>query len=401
MDRIDELVHRMTTAADPAQDNAALDRFIQATHRLDTSPEERQRIHDLADLIDTQDAAYGQGLSALEHGDKAFAESLLMSAGAAGIEEAAALVTALQDLPSDAVPHVLRQRAADLTSQRLILNATNLGATAHMNTSTSRPPAQPSTLKAETTSGRRLPRLLGRRRVKNVTLAQVSALLLDVIEVRDPFTRTHGERVADLAALVAGELDMPRTRVEEIRFAAMFHDIGKLNIPTSILRKARALTEDEFTCIKLHTARGPEIVQAITEVFDAPIEKDTQRIINASVQGILHHHERYDGTGYPRGLAGQQIPEYARVIAVADIFDAMTTSRSYRPALPVDQALERICYEAGKCLDPDMVEALVIVIERYGWSPPEPRPPAPAGVVEPTWQSHDDPSHPLRVAGRT
>ncbi|GAA4635187.1 hypothetical protein GCM10023196_079670 [Actinoallomurus vinaceus] len=401
MDRIDALVHRMTIATDTGEDNAALDRFIQASHRLDTDPEERQRIHDLADLIDTQDAAYGQGLSALEHGDKAFAEPLLRSADAAGIEEAAALVAALQDLPSDAVPHSLRQRAADLTSQRLILNATNLGATAHMNTSTPQRPAQPSTLKAETTSGRRLLRLLRHRRGKNITLAEITALLLDVIDVRDPFTRAHGERVADLAALVAGELNMPRTRVEEIRFAAMFHDIGKLNIPTSILRKDEALTVEEFTCIKLHTARGPEIVQAVAEIFDAPIEKDAQRIINASLQGISHHHERYDGTGYPSGLAGQQISEHARVIAVADIFDAMTTSRSYRAPLTADQAVAEIHNLAGKHLDPRMVEAFLSVTDHDSWSEPGPSSSVPTNSGETAWQSHDDPSHPLRVAGHT
>jgi HD-GYP domain-containing protein (c-di-GMP phosphodiesterase class II) len=243
-------------------------------------------------------------------------------------------------------------------------------------------------------------RLLAYRRPGKVTLAQVTAFLLAVMEAKDPYTRAHGERVSTLAAMVAHELGLSRKRIIEIRFSAMFHDIGKLNIPIGILRKTGDLTEEEFASIQLHTLRGPQIVREAAEFFDAPLQRNARQTIEEAISGVQHHHERYDGTGYPVGLAGTEIPEHARVIAVADCFDAMTSTRSGRIVRTTEEAMAEIRRATGHHFDPQMVEALVTVLNRNEWPPPEPAPQAPPPNTEITWQSHDDPTHPLRIVGR-
>ena len=126
----------------------------------------------------------------------------------------------------------------------------------------------------------------------------------------------------------------------------MLHDVGKLGVPTRVLQKTGGLTEDEFAAIQRHPMQGLEIVREIEFLDEA----------NA---GIMHHHERLDGLGYPMGLRGAEIPEFARVIAVADAFDSMTTTRSYRGARIVEEAVAELRRCAGTQFDPPMVEALV------------------------------------------
>jgi HD-GYP domain-containing protein (c-di-GMP phosphodiesterase class II) len=150
-----------------------------------------------------------------------------------------------------------------------------------------------------------------------------------------------------------------------------------------VLQKTGALTEDEFAAIQLHPMRGLEIVREIGFLFEA-------------LNGIMHHHERMDGRGYPMGLAGHEIPEFARVIAVADAFDSMTTTRSYREAKSIGFAVDELRNGAGTQFDPVIVEAFITAIEREGWQLPEPavKPADPATV---TVKDHDDPTAPLRV----
>ncbi|MEV5429942.1 HD-GYP domain-containing protein [Streptomyces sp. NPDC052701] len=201
--------------------------------------------------------------------------------------------------------------------------------------------------------------------------------LVQAVDIKDGYTRGHSERVGHASMMIARELGMDDERVEVIRFAGILHDVGKLGVPTRILTKDGPLTPDERRVIELHPEYGHEMVRGISFLGEARA-------------AVLHHHERLDGTGYPYGLVGGQIPESARVVAVADAFDAMTSTRSYRRARPVEAALEELQRCAGGQFDPRMVAALVRALGRYGWRPavtaddvhapgaPPPGPPVPS-----------------------
>ncbi|MFI6036990.1 HD-GYP domain-containing protein [Streptomyces sp. NPDC051315] len=180
--------------------------------------------------------------------------------------------------------------------------------------------------------------------------------LVQAVDIKDGYTRGHSERVGQASMLIARELGMDEGRVEVLRFAGILHDVGKLGVPTRLLRKDGPLTPEERRVIELHPEYGHEITRGISFLGEAR-------------SAILHHHERIDGTGYPYGLVGSQIPECARVVAVADAFDAMTSTRSYSRARPVEVALAELQRCAGAHFDPRMVTALVRVIARDGWHP--------------------------------
>ncbi|MCP3014116.1 HD-GYP domain-containing protein [Nocardiopsis dassonvillei] len=184
------------------------------------------------------------------------------------------------------------------------------------------------------------------------------ATLCQAVETKDYYTRGHCMRVAEGAAMIARELGMPADRVQKIRYAGMLHDIGKLGVPTKVLQKTGKLTDDEYAAIKLHPTRGYEIVREIS-------------FLDEALAGIRHHHERLDGRGYPMGLVGMEIPESARIISVADVFDCLTSTRSYRRAWSVEDAVAELRACAGTQFDPRMVEALVRAVEREGWETPD------------------------------
>jgi HD superfamily phosphohydrolase YqeK len=190
--------------------------------------------------------------------------------------------------------------------------------------------------------------------------ATVSALC-QAVETKDFYTRGHSERVSRGAVMIATEIGMRPERVGAIRYAGMLHDVGKLGVPTSVLQKRSSLTDDEYAAVQLHPMRGLDIVREIG-------------FLDEALAGIMHHHERIDGRGYPMGLAGDEIPEFARVLAVADAFDAMTSDRSYRGARPVPEAIAELRKWAGKQFDPAFVDAFVSAIERDGWTAPEAAP---------------------------
>ncbi|MEU0673373.1 HD-GYP domain-containing protein [Streptomyces sp. NPDC006172] len=198
--------------------------------------------------------------------------------------------------------------------------------------------------------------------------------LVQAVDIKDRYTRGHSERVGQASMMIARELGMDEQRVETLRFAGILHDVGKLGVPTRLLRKNGPLTPEERRVIELHPEYGHEITRGIAFLGDAR-------------SAILHHHERMDGNGYPYGLAGVQIPESARVVAVADAFDAMTSTRSYSRARPVAAALEELNRCAGAHFDPRMVSALTEVITRDGWHPvvtaDTPHPPSTAGATTP------------------
>jgi putative nucleotidyltransferase with HDIG domain len=198
--------------------------------------------------------------------------------------------------------------------------------------------------------------------------------LVQAVDIKDGYTRGHSERVGQASMMIARELGMDDERVEVLRFAGILHDVGKLGVPTRLLRKDGPLTPEERRVIELHPEYGHEMVRGIGFLGEARA-------------AVLHHHERLDGSGYPYGLTGSQIPESARVVAVADAFDAMTSTRSYSRARPVAAALEELQRCAGAQFDPRMVTALVRSLGRCGWHPAvtadedRPRPPAPAPAV--------------------
>ncbi|MCX5194490.1 HD-GYP domain-containing protein [Streptomyces sp. NBC_00249] len=180
--------------------------------------------------------------------------------------------------------------------------------------------------------------------------------LVQAVDIKDRYTRGHSERVGQASAMIARELGMADGRMEVVRIAGILHDVGKLGVPTRLLRKDGPLTPEERRVIELHPEYGHEMVRGIGFLGEAR-------------SAILHHHERVDGSGYPYGLTGEQIPVLARVVAVADSFDAMTSTRSYSRARPVETALAELRRCAGSQFDPAMVRALVAAIGRHGWHP--------------------------------
>jgi HD domain len=208
--------------------------------------------------------------------------------------------------------------------------------------------------------------------------------LCQAVETKDFYTRGHSDRVSRGSVMIAREIGMRGDRVEAIRYAGMLHDVGKLGVPTKVLQKTGKLTEEEYAAIQLHPMRGLDIVREIG-------------FLDEALAGIMHHHERIDGRGYPMGLAGDEIPEFARVLAVADAFDSMTSTRSYRGARPADEAIAELRKWSGTQFDPAFVDAFVAAIKRNGWQRPEP-PVLAADELAIAAQDHDDPSAPLRVS---
>lgn len=182
--------------------------------------------------------------------------------------------------------------------------------------------------------------------------------LVNAIDTRDRYTRRHSDDVARYALFLAQELDLDHGFRAALHQAAILHDVGKIAVPDAILRKPAALTESEMEVMKQHVALGSALVRDLTAA-------------ELVIEGVRHHHERWDGSGYPDGLAGDAIPLIARIVAVADAYSAMTTTRPYRRALSRPVALERLTGAAGTQLDPRLVDVFVIAMASQA-TPPEP-----------------------------
>lgn len=179
-----------------------------------------------------------------------------------------------------------------------------------------------------------------------ISYFQTVMALANAIEAKDPYTRGHSERVADLSMKAAEALNLSKQEKEHLRFAAILHDVGKIGISVSLLRKDRGLETAEEDEIRSHPERGVQILEPVH--FLKPV-----------LPAIRHHHERYDGRGYPLGLKGKEIPFKARIIAVADAWDAMLSDRPYRRALSVGEAREEMVRNRGTQFDPEVVDFFV------------------------------------------
>jgi len=200
------------------------------------------------------------------------------------------------------------------------------------------------------------PLILARRsfelytKMRKVYLETIRALAA-AIDAKDPYTKGHSERVAEASIAIAQELNLSDRDIENIEYTALLHDIGKIGIKDKILSKKSSLTDQEFDKIKEHTIMGAKIIE--------PVD-----FLKNSYKAIYHHHERYNGKGYPDGIKSEGIPILARIIAVADAYDAMGSDRPYRKKLNKDKILKELKDQSGKQFDPEAVKALISVLDR-------------------------------------
>jgi len=200
------------------------------------------------------------------------------------------------------------------------------------------------------------PLILARRsfelytKMRKVYLETIRALAA-AIDAKDPYTKGHSERVAEASIAIAQELNLSDQDIENIEYTALLHDIGKIGIKDKILSKKGSLTDQEFDKIKEHTIMGAKIIE--------PVD-----FLKNSYKVIYHHHERYNGKGYPDGIKSEGIPILARIIAVADAYDAMGSDRPYRKKLNKDKILKELKDQSGKQFDPEAVKALISVLDR-------------------------------------
>lgn len=180
--------------------------------------------------------------------------------------------------------------------------------------------------------------------------------LVEALEAKDPYTRGHSERVARYALLLGREIGIETPLRRDLYYAAVFHDIGKIGMPDRILHSTDKLTDEEFARMKEHPVVGARLLEKIPG-------------LEGAVPGIRHHHENFDGTGYPDRLAGEAIPLFARIVAIADAFDAITTDRPYRPGRPPGEAVAVIRADAGKRFDPAIARRFVEAVERRAGVP--------------------------------
>jgi len=191
--------------------------------------------------------------------------------------------------------------------------------------------------------------LVTRRDVEAKLMTEVNMALANAIEAKDSYTRGHSERLAKLAGACAERMSLSRDEVGAVRLGAILHDVGKIGIPDRILRQSMSLTEDEMAWMRRHPQIGADIIGPVEGLHHvSPL--------------IRHHHEKWDGTGYPNGLKGGAIPLGSRIIAVADAFEAMVADRIYRPSLGLEKALEELRTGRGSHFDPQVVDTFLDMI---------------------------------------
>ncbi|HYZ46043.1 MAG TPA: HD-GYP domain-containing protein [Actinomycetota bacterium] len=177
--------------------------------------------------------------------------------------------------------------------------------------------------------------------------------LVSALEARDPYTQEHAGRIRDTTMALSVALQVPLEERRSVRLGAILHDVGKIGVADSILRKPGPLTESEWILMRAHPVIGEHMLRGID-------------FLNPALPVVRHHHERWDGRGYPDGLAGGEIPIGARIVAVCDAFDAMTSDRPYRPRMSTAAACEQLARGAGAQFDPDCAGLLVEVVSKLG-----------------------------------
>lgn len=212
--------------------------------------------------------------------------------------------------------------------------------------------------------------------VERAAQAATMRAFIQVIETKDLYTRGHSERVSEGVGMLGRQLRLPEDRQQALEHAGLLHDVGKVGVPTSIIRKPGRLDDSEMDAIRLHPARGVELIGNI------PFLEEVK-------SAVLHHHEKYDGTGYPAGLSGANIPYFARMIGIVDAFDCLTSTRSYRPARSIEETIAILLQDRYTHFDPQLVDAFVEVINRDGWKSAVAEQPAPNADVEMAID-HDD-----------
>lgn len=191
------------------------------------------------------------------------------------------------------------------------------------------------------------------KRLRQVFINTVQALM-HTVESRDPYTAGHQQRVADLATAIAREMDLSAERIEGIQLGCKIHDIGKIYVPAEILNRPGRITDNEFDIIKTHPLVGRDILKDLT--FPWPIN-----------EMVFQHHERIDGTGYPQGLKGDEIAFEAKIISVADVIEAISSHRPYRPALGIESGIEAIKDGRGTLFDEAVADACLKLITEKGF----------------------------------
>ncbi len=174
-----------------------------------------------------------------------------------------------------------------------------------------------------------------------------------ILRLRDPDTYAHSERVADLAMALGRMLGLDEITLLHLRWGALLHDLGKVRIPNHILYKHSALTEEEWQIMRQHPVWGYDIVKSISALSETTLEV------------VRYHHERWDGRGYPDGLAGEDIPKLARILAVVDTWDAMTSTRPYHASMLPSKVRCYLLQQAGKALDPNLVAAFIHMMDAH------------------------------------
>jgi len=235
---------------------------------------------------------------------------------------------------SRAVQRGLRRRAAAIEDRK----AKGAGAEPPARPRTSGAPAEPGEWARE------------RARLERLTVATLEALV-NALEAKDPYLRGHSARVADLSATLAANIGLSDDEIEHVRLAGRLHDIGKIGTRETVMNKHGPLTPEEYDHVKQHVLIGWQILSPLGHL--API-----------LDGVRHHHERWDGTGYPDGLAGDDIPLPARIIGAAEVYDALSTARPYQDRMNADQAVRRMGELSGSVLDPAVYQALSEVVTR-------------------------------------
>jgi putative nucleotidyltransferase with HDIG domain len=185
----------------------------------------------------------------------------------------------------------------------------------------------------------------------NQAYLETVKVLANTIEGRDPYTHGHVERVAMYAHWMAEELAWPDDQIRRLDFGARLHDIGKIIVPDSILNKPGVLTSDEWNLMKQHTSAGAKILRNISH-------------LQMVIPYVLYHHERWNGSGYPYGMKGREIPIEGRVLAIVDVYDALTTTRPYHPARPHHEVVHFLQNRAGTHFDPDLTGVFIHALEK-------------------------------------